>query len=830
MPRHKLTPRAFVELKTPHNPKLSPDGKRVVFEVHEADFDEGRYVSRLWLAYTDGQKARQLTFSWESDHDPRWSPDGRQIAFLSTRPDLTQPPPPEEEDHPREQIWVLPIDGGEAFRVTNAREGVRNFAWTPDSAGLIFVTSEARLQPMQFFHDDAIKRKVDPVVEHQEKLRRQLWAVTLEDRKPELVYTGDYGLSELDISPDGKRLVFNTNYTGEPNDYHQYDLYVLDLESDDEPRKLTERPAAKTSPLWSPEGASIAFLSSLNPALSYSQECVWLIDAAGGEPRNLFATVPYDVEEIAWSHAEGVIYAIVADRTKTPIVRVSSEGDVSIATQAGSISCEDLDVARSGEIVAVVEDDRTVAEVCLISPSGDWKALTELNKEFLERHELPRIEVVHWECDGAEVEGVLALPAAYENESALPLIVQVHGGPKGHSQNTLRSYYQHPVWAAEGFAVLQPNFRGSAGYGNEFAIANRRDLGGGDFRDIMAGVDYLVARGIADPARLAIMGGSYGGYMANWAIGQTDRFAAAISQFGMFSLITSTANSELSRWEIEYLGAPYWEDPEIYRQCSPSTYLDRMNTPVLIVHGQADANTFISNSKEMYQALRARGVPVEFAHYPREGHGVREPGHKLDEMRRCMAWFEKYLSVPAKAQPRYRLNDRIMHEDYELILVRAEDADFGWGDESDGPRLLELALSMASKEPVEAAWEFALEDIRLLGPDGRPCVLRGVPIDFGGGRSLVEGKELTIVVPPDKDTGRLGVAPVVVFEIPAEGGEFEVRMGDFPPIGISIGPKEDKPEGEEAPGTPGETPDVATALGAPEPILVPQRPKKWISR
>ena len=214
-----------------------------------------------------------------------------------------------------------------------------------------------------------------------------------------------------------------------------------------------------------------------------------------------------------------------------------------------------------GTIVVVIEDDKSPPEICAVVTNGERKPLTELGKEFVERYELPRIELVHWRSDDLEIEGTLTFPPGYQEDKPLPLVVQIHGGPKAISQNILRGYHQHPVWAAEGYLVFQPNFRGSAGYGNEFAVANRRDLGGGDFRDIMAGVDHLVSRGLADEQRMAIMGGSYGGYMTNWAIGQTDRFAAAISQFGMFSLITSTANSELARWEVEYLGAPYWEDP-----------------------------------------------------------------------------------------------------------------------------------------------------------------------------------------------------------------------------------------------------------------------------
>jgi hypothetical protein len=254
-----------------------------------------------------------------------------------------------------------------------------------------------------------------------------------------------------------------------------------------------------------------------------------------------------------------------------------------------------------------------------------------------------------------------------------------------------------------------------------------------------------------------------------------------------------------------------------------------MRTPVLIIHGQSDANTFISNSKEMYHALRSRGVPVEFAHYPREGHGLREPGHKLDEMRRCLAWIDKYLKGAGEAQPLYRAGDKIVHDGYELVLVRVDDADFGWEEDPDAPRLLELAFSLTSVDAVEEGWEFVLSDVELRGPDGQPCVLRGVPTDFGGGRSLVEGSDLRILVMPDKETGRLGTAPALVFEIPADGGEFQLKLPEFPPIGFSVGPKDEKPEDEAAkerkPSVEDKV-DHETALGSPDPIVTPQRPKE----
>jgi dienelactone hydrolase len=543
----------------------------------------------------------------------------------------------------------------------------------------------------------------------------------------------------------------------------------------------------------------------------------------GGEPRNLFADVPYDAHDLFWSWTDGSLYALVADRTNGPLVRITESGVEHVTAADAGVDCSGFHSAQ-GTVVAILEDNARPPELYAIEADGTRRPLTELSKAFVEQYALPRQEVVRWQTDGGEIEGVLTYPLDHTPDKTPPLVVIVHGGPKGRAANTLRSYNMHAVWASEGYMVLRPNFRGSEGYGNAFAVANRRDLGGGDFRDVMAGVDHLLEQGLVDTKCMGIMGGSYGGYMTNWAIGQTDRFTAAISQFGIFNLVTDYSNSELSRWDPEYMGALYWEDPEIYRQCSPSSYLENMKTPVLIIHGDSDSNTFISNSKEMYQALRARDVEVQFAHYPREGHGVREPNHKLDEMRRCLAWFDKYLKGAKSAPPAYRIGDRIEHDGYEFHVLRAEDGEYtGWHE--DEGRLLEVAVSIASTDPVEEAWQFAINDLRLTGPSG-DCPLRGIPTDAGGGRTLVQGDNFTVVVHPDKDTGRLGVALAAAFQIPLPGGAFELHMADLPTVAFLVGPKEEHEDRDESATTethPGDATTPSPPLGEETPIQTPQR-------
>ncbi|HZP81703.1 MAG TPA: S9 family peptidase [Chthonomonadaceae bacterium] len=570
--------------------------------------------------------------------------------------------------------------------------------------------------------------------------------------------------------------------------------------------KLVERPGGKIHPRWSPDGRQIAFLSWLDPNFSYSRHTLFVaavsesLEAATPSPARVLtaAAFDYDLNEFVWSRHDGVIYAIAAVGTQSEVYAITAEATTRQEREKTEAELEDIDAdAESGTLVYVQETNTALPEICLRAPDGAVHTLTKLNAEFAETYRLPRQEVVRWTSpDGLSIEGVLTYPLDYEEGTRVPLIVQIHGGPKGRATNTLRSYSMPPVWAAEGYAVLQPNFRGSEGYGNAFALANRRDLGGGDFADIMAGVDWCLAQGIADPERLGVMGGSYGGFMTNWAIGHTDRFRAAISMFGIFHLQTDYSNSELSRWDNEYLGAYYWEDPEIYRRLSPGSYIENIKTPTLILHGDEDNNTFISNSKELYQALRHRGVTTQFVHYPREGHGLGEPNHKLDELRRCLAWMDRYVRHGGQNPGVYRLGDKVPSADglLELCVTSAEIATFlGQPKPEPGAAetgLLEIAFTLHnldSRQPV-APMTLSLESVRLEEqaevPGASVLTPIGVPFNGPGGKALVEGENLRIAQHPDAETGQLAFACAVVFRVGKESREGLLRVADFPPVAL----------------------------------------------
>ena len=842
-------------------------------------------------AEAEDDPTRQLTFSGDGETHPRWSPDGRYLTFLSSRVDETEAAPDDDDDAPTDQVWILPIDGGEARKVTSAKEGVLDYEWVLDTNSIAYLASEPRPRPLETLRkDERHRRKIDPIVEQDDRLRRQVWRVDVDDRKPILVFTGDYGVMEFAVSPDGTRLAFITNYSGEGNDYHLADLYVRYLETG-ETVKLVARGGGKYHLRWSPDGKQLAFLSWLDPELSYSRECAFGVevpqeragdvpleygkDAPGITDCRLLTELDYDIGAFEWAYPpdtpednetveepiaaqDGVTalgYALAAARTGSDIFALMPDGtetsrvagqDMTSPSTTPVFLPERYDLSRdpSGNgLVYVQESTTALPEIFFCDTRGEAHQLTKLNADFAETYRLPRQEVVSWtSADGLTIEGVLTYPIVEKNEggrmkdekssaalsfilppSSFPLVVQIHGGPKGRATDTLLNYHMAAVWASEGYVVLRPNFRGSEGYGNAFAVANRRDLGGGDYHDIMTGVDWCVAQGIADPERLGVMGGSYGGYMTNWVIGHTQRFKAAISMFGIFHLQTDYSNSELSRWDNDYLGAYYWEDPEIYRRLSPGSYIEAIKTPTLIIHGDEDTNTFISNSKELYQALRHRGVTTQFVHYPREGHGVREPNHKLDEIRRCLAWMDKYVRHGGAKSDAYRIGDRVPNANgiLELNVTRAEITTF-LGQPKPAPdtkdpnptELLEVIVSihnLDTRQPA-APLTLALADIRLetngggeekreeeafsfpLPPSSFPFA--GVPLDVLGGKVLVEGENLRVTQHPDPENGQLAFGCAVVYRVPKQGGEGLLRVADFPPVRLQWTADEDE-ENEE---------------------------------
>ncbi|MDH5714515.1 MAG: S9 family peptidase [Candidatus Aminicenantes bacterium] len=628
----KLTIEDVLRFEVPGSVAISPDGSKVAFVIGEPDFKESVFRSHIWLTDIEGGITRQFTYSQKSERSPRWSPDGSYLAFTSTR-----------EEKP--QIFLIPVDGGEGVRLTEAEGGIMNFRWMPDGKEIIYLTKEQPSEEKKKEKERKKKEKFDSYVVGEEKYRNQLWKVNIESKKTTKIFDGDYGLSEFEVSPDGKRVAYVTNYTGDPNDGKKRDIWILNLENG-ETDQLTDFPGAEGDVSWSPDGRQLCYQKGIDPEFSPSETDLYLIPAYGGSPRNLTTKLDLSVGSYRWfpdgeqlilSCSQGVYSHLYTLALRNDKLKPLTEGDKSYSQ---------FDLSRDGRrLVYLLEDSLSFPQLWTATPDNkNPKPITELNKNFQEFAIAPQ-EVIRWKStDGWTIEGILVKPLGYQEGQRYPLIVMVHGGPAGRMVNTLTGSSNAQLFAAQGYAVFLPNFRGSSGYDNRFVTANIKDIGGGDYRDIMSGVDYLIERGIADPDRLGVMGGSYGGYMTNWIISQTNRFKAAVSMYGIFNLITDFSNSNIPYWERQYLGDYYWEKVDLYMERSAFSYVRNIRTPVLIMHGDADSNTFISNSVEMYTALKLLKATHEFVRYPREGHGIsREPNHIRNRFQRQLRWFNKYI-------------------------------------------------------------------------------------------------------------------------------------------------------------------------------------------
>jgi dipeptidyl aminopeptidase/acylaminoacyl peptidase len=635
--KKELTIEDIVGIRTIGNLSFSPDGKNAVFVLNQVDIEKNRYNPDLYLIRLDGNRVIRLTTSEKRDNSPKWSPAGRLIAFLSNRAGK------------KNQIFLIRYDGGEAWQLTEEKEGVLAYDWLSENE-IVYTTKERLPEQEQKRREEEKKKGFDALVVDKDKRKIEFFVIDVSSAKKRKIASGDYGVDELVASPKGTLIAYTSNYTGDRDDYLNYDIFLLDVETGKTTR-LTDFASYERYPRFSPDGKMIAYLAPLDPTFSSSVQDICLIPISGGKAERLTASFDRTISRFRFAADGKNIYFEAPSGTESHIFRISAAGGKVERITKRKVNDYGFDIDREGKrLILIRESEKMFPEVFLLPADGNGEEvkLTAVNLDPSERR-IAEQGVISWRSfDGLKIEGVLAKPVDLRSGERYPLIVIVHGGPHGRARNTLRDRGMQ-IFAAAGYAVLAPNFRGSSGYGNEFGTINRGDLGGGDFRDIMAGVDELIKMGLVDPERLGIMGGSYGGYMTNRAITKTNRFKAAVSMYGIFSFITDFSNSNIPTFEKEYLGYYYWENLEPYLLRSPFYYVKNIQTPVLIIHGDADANTFISNSLEMYTALKKLKKRYEFVRYPREGHGIsREPAHRIDVFKRALSWFDRYLKEGKK--------------------------------------------------------------------------------------------------------------------------------------------------------------------------------------
>src|SRR6266545_2271847 len=620
---------------------LSPDGRQVVYAAREPlmTAEKSEFITHLYLASTDGDPI-QLTFGEHSNSGPRWSPDGQYIAFLSKRSG-------------KGNLYVMRAAGGEAWALTHyEKTDVTALKWAPDGKQIAFLMAEPRSEEKE----KATKAKNDPIVWDVDFDFTHLYVTPFAvgpRAAPEArqVTHGRYQLVDFDWLPDGKSVAITHGPQPVADTWTEIRLATVPADgSAESPADLALVADWGASPKVSPDGRWIACGTGEQPARWAFANRVVLYPIGGGEPRVLAKTPDSQAWVIGWSADSGAVYVLELSGVASQLWALPVSGEPA-RRLTDTPPLKTAPAANTGDQIAFVGQDfdqpnevyfldaaaGSVRQIAQPPMPPDWPAAA-----------LPRAEVINWQApDGQTIEGILIYPQAYQPGKRFPLIVEVHGGPSGvYQRSYLASWDQHAdvVGLTErGYAVLHPNPRGSSGYGKAFRFANYGDWGGGDYRDIMAGVDHLIAQGIADPDRLGIMGWSYGGYMTSWAIKQTDRFKAACVGAGVTNLMSFNGTSDIPGFIPDYFSAEAWDDLEPYRNHSPLFQMKGVKTPTLIQHGDSDLRVPLSQGRELYNALKRQGTPVEMVIYPRQAHWVDEPQLLLDVRRRPVDWFERWI-------------------------------------------------------------------------------------------------------------------------------------------------------------------------------------------
>ena len=626
---------------------ISPDGDWVAYSVGTADPEKDEYSSDLHMVRWNGEDSIQLTHTADSgESHPRFSPDGRYLAFISARNDGA-----DKDDDPaaKGQVWLLNRAGGEARRLTEMPGGVSGFEWSPDSARLVLVSND----PEEAKDEDATHDTPKPIVIDRYQFKRdrvgylgdryrRLYLFDVASREATLLTPGPYDSTSPAWSPDGDVIAFVSKRQGDPDRHQNTDIYVIEAAADAEPRQLTTWEGPDSSPVFSPDGRRIAYLQGGPPKYAwYDPDQVAVIDVAGGEPALPTADLDRYVSSPRWSNNGRTLYFLAeGDRTNS-VVSVPARGgrlttlfpDPDTPGIAWS-----FDVGRNG--IAVVSGfGKRPAE---IYRADDGRRLTGHNDTLVAEIDWATVEGFDATSpDGTTVGSMLLKPPGYVEGRPYPTIAYVHGGPVG--QDGYDFDYLSQALAAQGYLVVNPNYRGSSGRGREFSRAIFADWGNLEIQDIHAVMDKLVEDGLADPERLGIGGWSYGGINTNYAIASDNRFAAAVSGSSASNYIAGYGTDQYI-WQYENeLGLP-WETPEAYFDISyPFFKADRIKTPTLFMCGALDFNVPLINSEQMYQALRSLNVPTQLVIYPGQYHGLDKPSYIEDRLDRMIEWYGRYL-------------------------------------------------------------------------------------------------------------------------------------------------------------------------------------------
>ena len=626
-----------MDLKFVANVTMDPAGKNIAYILHEPRSVEdkpGTRYSELWVV-SIARENRQFTYQPFTASAPAWSPDGKKIAFLSKRAAYDD----------STQVYVIPLDGGEAKQITNSQTSVRNFRWSPDGQWIAYTATDAKTEKEKTAEEEGRDWQViDQSYKH-----HRLWTLELVTGNAHEIVKGSRTVWSYEWSPDSKMLVIQASKTPKTDDSYMFKkLYTVAVEGGDL-NQLTNTEGKLGTMAWSPDGKWIAFLGGVDKSdPSRAGGGMFVVPATGGEAKNLLEGYEGTPAWLAWLDNKTIALTAV----EATIFTFNS-----IPIKGGKIT--KLIRGNTGFSFASFSKDREKF-ACVRSTTGHppevyWgktksSKVTRLTNSnpVLEQIQLAAQEEIRWQArDGLEITGLLMKPLNYEDGKRYPLIVQVHGGPESAYVNVWNTWYSRwsQLLTARGYVVFMPNYRASTGRGVEYAKADHKDMAGKEFDDVLDGIDNLVDLGLVDKERVGIGGGSYGGYFSAWAATKhSQRFKAAVNLAGISNWHSFMGTTDIP-WEEALVHWDLWcyDEPELCWDRSPMAHINNAKTPTLIAHGEKDLRVPVSQGWEFYTALKIKGVPTEFVVYPREPHGLRERAHQLDFIERVLNWYERHV-------------------------------------------------------------------------------------------------------------------------------------------------------------------------------------------
>ena len=634
----------IMKMKSVESLALSPDSKWIAYVVTRVDEEKDKKFSQIHITSIDGKSTLPMTAVYMNASDPQWSPDGKYLAFLGVRG---------TDKDTENQVWTLDLRGGEAVQFTNVPQGVNSYRWSPDGTKMALVIKDAK--PLTNASDEnSSNEKLEPFVidrlqfkkDYVGYLDRRRTHIYIKNghEKPIQITFGDYDDSDPQWNPDNKLIAFVSKREGDPDANNNSDIWLVDSSDDKKNRelkKLTINPGPDTNPSWSPDGNTIAYISSIEPdKLWYATEHLAITDKNNGETKLLSLNYDRMISSPMFSNDGKSIFALASDRGNRPLIKFDlSNGDKENMTP-GELSVRNYAIGNRDKIITLMSSHHSPFNFYQIK-RDEIINLTNYNNAILKDTKLAdvkRLIVPGWRNE--PVESFIYYPPNYDNQKIYPTIFVLHGGPVSQHDTSFDEFAQ--LYAANGYIAVLPNPHGSSGYGQAYSYALNKKWGVPDFEDVDAIADYLVENGVSDPNKLGVGGWSYGGILTNYVITKSTRFSGAVSGA---SEVNHRANYGhdiyQNEWEVE-LGLP-WVNIEDWEAINPFNDLGKVTTPTLVIGGQLDWNVPILNSEQLYQVLKRRGIDTKLVVYPGEYHGINRPSFVRDRYERFIDWFDQYV-------------------------------------------------------------------------------------------------------------------------------------------------------------------------------------------